>query len=295
MCGIAGFCVNKQDKSRLDTSLIVEQLLLDIEHRGTDATGIAYMNPKTNTKVITKAPISATEFIKKGLNRCGRARTLIAHTRYATQGSPKNSNNNHPINRGVIVMTHNGHCTNDSHLFKQLNVKRYGQVDSEAITALLAYGKGSMVSRLERIEGNAALAWIDIKNPDTLHLARVRTSPLWIGQSQEGSIYYGSTKQTVENAMVITDSTIDWLYEMQEGEYFVITNGILVERNLFKPMAVRVNKVYGDQKTHSKTTTYSNNYKDYYNWDYNWSADDTVPSKKKSLDYYDGIADGWKV
>ena len=71
-----------------------------MEHRGTHATGSAYINPKTGKRVITKAPISASQFVPKvGANLCNGASTAILHTRYATQGSPTNAGNNHPIPR----------------------------------------------------------------------------------------------------------------------------------------------------------------------------------------------------
>lgn len=267
MCGIAGFCLDKKHAKRINTSDLSAQLLLDIEHRGTDATGIAFVSTKTGKRVLVKSPISATEFINKNLNRCRYATTAITHTRYATQGSPTNSNNNHPISRGNITLTHNGHCTNDNELFKQLGCSRIGKVDSEAIVALIAYGKGSIISKLEMIEGNAALAWIDNKNPNTLHLARVRTSPLWIGQSREGSVIYGSTKQTVTNGAIVAECELDWLYEMQEGEYFRIVDGVIVEKLSFTPMEKPVVYKHKDQYTYDYKYDYK--YDKYYSkaWD----------------------------
>jgi len=238
MCGIAGFCLNKGHKVR--PSEVASQMLLDIEHRGTDATGMAYISTRTGQKVVTKRAVPATVFIQSGESRCKNVNTMILHTRYATQGSPKNSHNNHPITRGSITLTHNGHCQNDKELFKQLKVSRIAQVDSEAIVALIAYGKGTITERLEKIEGNAALAWVESKDPYTLHLARVRTSPLWVGQSREGSLFYGSTKQTVENASIIAECELDWVYEMKEGDYFRIVNGSIVEMLKFTPKPIVV-------------------------------------------------------
>jgi len=68
-----------------------------------------------------------------------------------------------------------------------------------------------------------------------LHLARVNSSPLWIAQSNHGSLFYGSTQQTVENAAVMTDSEIDWLYEAKEGEYFKVKDGHITEYQTFTP------------------------------------------------------------
>ena len=235
MCGIAGFCLNP--KHHANTTELASQMLLDIEHRGYHATGVAWIN-KEGKRAITKAPISASKFIttQAGRNVCKDATTAILHTRWATQGSPSVNDNNHPIPRGKIVLTHNGHIANDDQLFKQLKVDRIGQVDSEAVAALLAFTKGEHPADvLTRIQGSAALAWITQNQGDTLHLARVSSSPLWIGQTLTGSLVYGSTEETIENAGIMLGSDLDWSYSAEEGEYFKVKNGKIIEHQKFKP------------------------------------------------------------
>lgn len=235
MCGIAGFCLNP--KHHANTTELASQMLLDIEHRGYHATGVAWIN-KEGKRAITKAPISASKFIatKAGQNVCKDATTAILHTRWATQGSPTVNDNNHPIPRGKIVLTHNGHISNDDQLFKQLKVDRIGQVDSEAVAALLAFTQGQHPADvLTRIQGTAALAWITQDQGDTLHLARVSNSPLWIGQTLTGSLVYGSTEETIENAGIMLGSDLDWSYSAEEGEYFKVKNGKIIEHQKFKP------------------------------------------------------------
>lgn len=235
MCGIAGFCLNP--KHHADTTELASQMLLDIEHRGYHATGVAWIN-KEGKRAITKAPISASKFIttQAGRNVCKDATTAILHTRWATQGSPTINDNNHPIPRGKIVLTHNGHIANDKELFKQLKVDRIGQVDSEAVAALLAFTKGEHPADvLTRIQGSAALAWITQNQGDTLHLARVSSSPLWIGQTLTGSLVYGSTEETIENAGIMLGSDLEWSYSADEGEYFKVKNGKIIEHQKFKP------------------------------------------------------------
>jgi glucosamine 6-phosphate synthetase-like amidotransferase/phosphosugar isomerase protein len=235
MCGIAGFCLNpKHNQNQTD---LAAQMLLDIEHRGQDATGVAWINPASGNRVITKAPVAATKFIATDAGRrlCLNAQTAILHTRWATQGSPTVSNNNHPIPRGKIVLTHNGHISNDDALFKQLKVKRHGQVDSEAVAALIAFTSAPITEVLSRVQGTAALAWIEQGKGNTLHLARVNSSPLWIGQTKSGSLVYGSTQETIENAAVMLDSDLDWEYTAAEGEYFKVKNGKIVEHQNFTP------------------------------------------------------------
>ena len=261
MCGIAGFCLNpKHNQNQTD---LAAQMLLDIEHRGQDATGVAWINPSTGKRVITKAAVDATRFIKTeaGKRACAGATTAILHTRWATQGDPKVNDNNHPIPRGKIVLTHNGHISNDVALFKQLKVPRIGQVDSEAVAALIAFTNAPIAEALSRVQGTAALAWIEQGKGNTLHLARINSSPLWIAQTKSGSLVYGSTKETIENAAIMLDSTLDWVHDADEGEYFKIKNGKIVEHQNFTPFKqVYTNnwrsQYYDDYSEHSQTSSY---------------------------------------
>lgn len=235
MCGIAGFCLNPKQHQSADIASTAGQMLIDIEHRGQHATGSAWIDPRSGGRVIRKAPIPATSYVKYAKNLCNRAQVAILHTRWATQGSPKDNNNNHPIPRGRIVLTHNGHIANDRELFKQLRVKRHALVDSEAVTALLAFGKEHPTQLLTEVEGTASLAWLEQDSPDTLHLARVNSSPLWLGQTKGGSLVYASTEEAIENAGIMLDDSLDWKYPAQEGEYFKVKAGKVVEYQKFKP------------------------------------------------------------
>lgn len=234
MCGIAGFCLTPKEHQRASVNDLAGQMLLDIEHRGQHATGCAWINTR-GKRTIKKAPIAASLLVKQATNLCDNAATAILHTRWATQGTPKNNSNNHPIPRGRIVLTHNGHISNDQELFKQLRVPRHAAVDSEAVAALLAFSKDAPWQALTQVRGTAALAWLEQDAPNTLHLARVNSSPLWMAQTKHGSLVYGSTQQTVENAAIVLGSDIDWLYSAKEGEYFKVINGKIAEYEVFKP------------------------------------------------------------
>jgi glucosamine--fructose-6-phosphate aminotransferase (isomerizing) len=262
MCGIAGFCLTPEDCYTTNQGKLAGDMLLAIEHRGKDATGSAWINPRSKKRTILKHAIPAHKYVKTVAGHlCNEAQTAILHTRWATQGTPSNRDNNHPIPRGNIVLTHNGHISNDNELFKRLNVKRRAQVDSEAVSALIAFTARDYHPSevLGSIAGTAALAWIDSSNARTLHLARVNHSPLWIGQTKSGSFLYGSTLDTLVAGAWHINSEVDWTHQAEEGTYFKIVDGRVAEYEKFKreysliPKA-RYEDVCFDERMNSITT-----------------------------------------
>lgn len=237
MCGIAGFCLNPQQHSA-NASELASSLLLDIEHRGYHATGCAWVDSTERKFKLLKKNIPAHKFVETtGTKLVENATTAILHTRWATQGSPTNNDNNHPLTRGTIALTHNGHIGNDDELFKRLNVKRRAQVDSEAVTALLAFTHDNYhpTEVLGNIQGTAALAWFNfIGKRNELHLARVNSSPLWVGQTTQGSLLYASTQQAIRNGAWMLFDDLEFEWEMNEGEYMRAIDGKIVEYSKFK-------------------------------------------------------------
>ena len=98
MCGIAGFSLNPDEN--IDARNLSIELLRGIETRGRHATGVAVAI--RNAVQVQKAALPASDFVRT-LDLDAAATTAILHTRYATQGSPKNPVNNHPIRSGNIV------------------------------------------------------------------------------------------------------------------------------------------------------------------------------------------------
>ncbi len=247
MCGIAGFSRAADRSSIADGRQFAAALALAVESRGKDATGMAWSSSKH-----AGHPYYAKETgpARKTLNKLVKElptgiQSLLVHTRAATQGSPKEHENNHPISVEDITLTHNGMCSNDYELLSIVDAHelRIGEVDSEAIAWLLslgpeALGSSHVVDLLELVEGCASLAWYDLRDPSyaMINLARLRGRPLAIGWTKKGDLVYASTPEALELASKIAKVNIRSVFEMQEGTYYHVAEGEIVEDKKFTPV-----------------------------------------------------------
>jgi len=201
MCGIMGFyCFSdkKPDKEKISNMFSLLQC------RGRDASGIAFI--REGNLIVDKAPIPSSKMVQtKEWKALELPSIIIMHTRMKTQGSEKNSNNNHPIyNKQGLCIVHNGIIHNDHEIFGK-NQKRDGEVDSEAILAVLSTtGKGDKVKKVfDRIDGSFAVAVIDKSNPEQLILIK-KDNPLELYyNSEEDILYFCSERQIMQEALGI--------------------------------------------------------------------------------------------
>lgn len=231
MCGIAGFCLNKDE--RFNARKVSEILLNEIVIRGEDATGCAWVQPTDSpggrpTIAVSKAPVPADLFSPYLEKMPTKTQRVILHTRWATQGSPSNNLNNHPIVSGKIVGVHNGHLSNDKAVFKNLRSERRAQVDSEAAFALIDQTKYAPADVLRSLEGRASLAWLDARDKRDLHLARCDGSPLAIGSTVKGSFFFASTRELLERACDKAKVNLAWCEDVLPYTYLRIRNGEIV-------------------------------------------------------------------
>jgi glucosamine 6-phosphate synthetase-like amidotransferase/phosphosugar isomerase protein len=242
MCGIAGFSLSVTAQ-HVDANRLTRALLLGIEHRGRDATGVAWhgvTEADAGEVWIHKHNVRASEFV--GSLELDGARAAIGHTRFSTKGTPESPANNHPVEHDGIVLAHNGVIFNDDEVFAGLgSPERYGQVDSEAAAALIARAQDALGAPfyecLSLLEGSAALAWLKVNDePGTLHLARVASSPLVVAQTRLGSLLYASTRQALLEAAVKSGFRIHYINDIPEGSYLRVVNGRICEvRRFDKP------------------------------------------------------------
>lgn len=226
MCGIGAFQIVGGE---CDPRMVARVLLRLLEVRGRDASGVAW-HDKGET-YIRKAAVSGSVLARQLDDAIGT--TGVVHTRWATQGSPANPNNNHPIDARGVVGVHNGHCSNDNQLLQTcVGYKRRGEVDSEAIFALIAHGrKGSKLrERLADVRGSAALLWLRTNDQhERLHIARLSSSPLAVGLTKGGSIIAASTESILRETAKRCRLTLDVVHVLSEGTYMRCEKGSITE------------------------------------------------------------------
>jgi|SRR5215831_1562388 len=199
MCGIAGVYL-RDLRMKVDLDSMLDTMLDGIEHRGGDATGFVALGESGVTEW-HRAACDVADFVKYRRPVPQGTWTVLAHTRYATQGLPAFIENNHPIRRGTFYVIHNGHVSNDRKLFQLAEREPFGQVDSEAIPARLA-SLGKLTDAevvMEEIEGAAAIAAVDEANPGELVLAKGHSSPLFVLVTNK-IVVWASTEATVRAA-----------------------------------------------------------------------------------------------
>ena len=234
MCGIAG--IHRLDRSAFIPGLneLADALMLGIEHRGQDATGFGCISDD-GSAFVQKASMKACDFIKSRRAIPFDARTVLLHTRLATNGSIHIPENNHPTICETTMAVHNGVIWNDYQLFNEyVNTPRMGQVDSEIIPALTnAYGGLEYVEAwAEEIDGSFAVAIADSAHVGEVVLMRGFSSPLYV-YATEKIVVWASTMLTIKNAWAKvfgTPPAPEKIRDVNEGTILYLdTEGISVE------------------------------------------------------------------
>lgn len=204
MCGIAGIRRFGPEPITEDQITI---LLCANARRGIQATGIALQQPNGTISVL-KSDEPAWRFVtddkyKKFLrdNLFEDTVTFLGHTRAATQGTPEDNSNNHPLYGGTTAVVHNGMISNDHTLFASMKLKRLGEVDSDILRAILdEHGlTRDGVKELKRVCGSVAIAAVSRAYPGKLLLGR-SGSPLVLA-STPNQLVWSSEKAAIHAAM----------------------------------------------------------------------------------------------
>lgn len=206
MCGIAGFYIKNPTSKKIPPQDVIEEfvnsLLRGIEPRGKDATGL-FSASTTDLQVcrLEKEDVPASAFIYWRDPLISNPRYTLCHTRFATKGDPKKEVNNHPVQYDSVYVTHNGVIRNDDSLFREFDLERHGEVDTEIIPALISkFGLDKVHKALTKLSGGFAIAATDPKNkPGELVLAKGPTNPLEVLETKS-VVVWASTRNTIIEA-----------------------------------------------------------------------------------------------
>lgn len=224
MCGIAGFSLSPN--SNIKVRQLANALLTSIEDRGYMASGFAWQKDKSMG--VYKQAVTGSALPLKALPK--QSRNVILHTRLATHGSVEDNRNNHPVMSpsNDIALVHNGVIYNHQSVRKHVTGK-LPDVDTSVISAVLEQ-KG--VESLDLLDGDAAIAWFDRKDSDTLHLARYQHSPLVMCQVEDGSFIFASTEALLWKALIQLNLMPTWMETAKELEYYTIRKGIVTSKSM---------------------------------------------------------------
>jgi glucosamine--fructose-6-phosphate aminotransferase (isomerizing) len=183
MCGIVGAVAQR------DVADILVEGLRRLEYRGYDSAGVATVNASgqlSHVKRLGKVEVLGAALLETPLI----GGTGIAHTRWATHGSPSEVNAHPHFSSGRIAVVHNGIIENHQEIrisLEKLGYEFVSQTDTEVITHLVHHELKSSNNLLEalqitvkQLEGAYGAVVMDNESPDKLIVAR-SGSPLVIG------------------------------------------------------------------------------------------------------------------
>lgn len=220
MCGIFGIMVYGKNRTTEELMFIKElatNLALENQSRGSHATGIATFGK--NGHDVLKHNVSADEltsyatwwnFLDKNINN--DTFNVLGHTRYATQGSPNNNDNNHPIVTASAIGVHNGWVSNDDQLFKKENMFRLAQVDSEVIFRLadkeLGNERENTKNMAEKLAGIYAVAFVKKDEPHKLNWFRSNNPTTFAYIPDLNITVFASVENYVKNAIAEANASV---------------------------------------------------------------------------------------
>jgi glutamine phosphoribosylpyrophosphate amidotransferase len=292
MCGIAGFVIKRpEDKRPIASEKLLSELLAEIDDRGGDATGFVARNPRGDVEW-HKASCDARRFIPSRRGMPEGATAALAHTRWATQGHQAFPENNHPIRRGAMYVVHNGIVTNDRELFAAVGREPFGDVDSEAIAAVLSHAgtlaeSPETIAALASIGGSAAIAAMDDRD-GTVLLARISGSPLCVLETRR-MVVWASTERAITFAHTAAIGSLGRarVETIGEGTAIVIRDG-RTERFSFTPLPAPVRTYVPTPSTSGSYTPSEGGTRrlaTFSNWE--WSDDDVVTPIVPTVSYDD--------
>ncbi len=198
MCGIVGYIGHQSA-----VPLLIDGLRR-LEYRGYDSAGVTVLSDGGLVTRKTAGKIADLEAVI-GNGKAPLGTIGIAHTRWATHGSPT-TDNAHPISdcSGDFAVVHNGIVENAAVLRKELAARGHvfrSETDTEVIAHLIETAftdslEQAVRAALQRIEGAYGLAIMSSRDPGRIVVAR-HGSPLLLGIGENGEYFVASDAAAV--------------------------------------------------------------------------------------------------
>jgi len=208
MCGIMGYIAYGDKRPDGQSIQKAFQLLQSRGHHSAGWSG--------NDGFLYKNNVSAAEIVKTPMFMYLKNHLpsiCIFHTRWETQGTSKDNNNNHPVVCGDVSIVHNGHISNDEKVAVE---EGRPEVDSYAIAYQMAKWNWDKVSTLvpfvSELSGTFAVAAINKKKPNTLVLYRT-SNPIVLGFDEEAEIMYFASTEEVLTTLMDDKQIMPWSFK----------------------------------------------------------------------------------
>lgn len=266
MCAIFGFMDYGKKASANMLKKLLRALSIEAECRGTDATGISYVN---NGNIVTFKKAKPAHKVK--LYFPADTKCVIGHTRMTTQGSEKQNYNNHPFeSEKGFSLAHNGVLYNDKELKAQYNLPATEiETDSYIAVQLLEHFGGVNAENIKRmselVEGS--FVFTILRNDNTLFLVK-GCNPLTLYHFPDLNLYvYASTKSILDAALQKSDITYKKCeIKVTEDEILQLNPDGTISRSTFE-----VKENY-----HSFWNPYSLNMAEYDDWCNEYEKDELL-------------------
>lgn len=203
MCAIYGFLnYGRKVKNRVLKN-IIRELSIAAECRGTDATGISYVN---NGEIVTFKQSKAAYKMKLFFPKDTVA--VIGHNRLTTQGSEKKNCNNHPFEGKTpqhgFALAHNGVLYNDKEIRREKKLPQT-QIETDSYVAAQLLDQAENVDMdavkdmAEIVDGS--FVFTILRDDNTLFLVK-GSNPITLYHFPEQGLYiYASTKEILKTAL----------------------------------------------------------------------------------------------
>ena len=236
MCAVFGYLDYKGKVSNAILKNLIQNLSIAAEVRGTDATGISYVN---HGKVVTFKKAKPAHKVKLYFPRNTRA--VVGHTRMTTQGSEKYNYNNHLFDgrcgTETFALAHNGVLYNDAEWKAKYHLPKTPiETDSYVAVQLLEQEKQLHTESIKKMAElvNGSFVFTILRNDNTLFLVK-GNNPLTLYHFPKIGIYvYASTKSILDNALQqvnLSDKCCE--IDVSEGEILEITSNGKLSKTIF--------------------------------------------------------------